>query len=89
MPKAYVIGYRSRSWPDEAGKVDVDFAARLEKAYCWETRNIAEMECATLDRFCVEVVSKAGRKHTCTGFKVDEWASGKFVIFCEIPFLLE
>jgi hypothetical protein len=85
MPKAYVIGYKSRTLPDDAGNVDVDFSARLEDAYAWEKER-AESECRILDHFRVEMATKKGMKHTCEGFKVVERTPGSFVVFCEIPF---
>lgn len=87
MPKAYVIGYESRP-KHEVGTVDVDFAARPEKAHDWGTKEEAQSQCKLLESFQIKmgIPLTKGRFHVCKGFQVDEWESGKFVVFCEVPF---
>lgn len=85
MPKAYVVRYKSRE-KLEVGTVDVDFAAC---PYDWESRQAAENVCKDLESLCcikIEIPSANGRTHVCKGFRVEEWESGRFAVFCEIPF---
>ncbi len=86
MPKACVVGYASRP-KLEVGTVDVDFATRAEKAYCWGTRQEAQTACKELEHLVeIKIPLVNGRTHICRGFQVEEWKPGKFAVFCEIPF---
>jgi hypothetical protein len=90
MPKAYVLGYESRP-KLEVGTVDVEFRSRPEDAHSWEAREEAEEFCKELQSchpIKIEIPSTNGILHVCKDFQVEEWESGKFVIFCEIPFTL-
>jgi hypothetical protein len=41
-----------------------------------------------LRRWRVKIPTATGHKHTCTDFKVEERATGQFVLFCEAPFVV-
>jgi hypothetical protein len=81
MPKAYVVRYKSRERL-EGGTVDVDFAT---SPHDWETRQAAENVCRDLESLCCIKIEINGRTHVCKDFRVEEWESGRFAVFCEIP----
>jgi hypothetical protein len=90
MPKAYVLGYESRP-KLEIGTVDVEFRSGPEDAHVWGTREEAENTCKELRSIHpikIEIPLTKGVLHICEAFQVEEWGTGKFVIFCEIPFTL-
>ncbi|MGA7931421.1 MAG: hypothetical protein WCA20_36180 [Candidatus Sulfotelmatobacter sp.] len=89
MSKGYVQGLKNRKEPpEEPDIVDVWFTNRVENAASYATRSEAEAECLFLERWRVKIPTATGHKHTCTDFKVEERATGQFVLFCEAPFVV-
>jgi hypothetical protein len=84
--KGYV---RRMEYPKKSNKVNFWFCAHPENAMFWETREEAETACKIFDRYSIEIPSALGGTYICRPFKIEEWESAKFLVFCEAPFIPE
>jgi hypothetical protein len=63
----------------------VDFRT-FEGAYPYATKQKAEDDAGMLEHHDIAITTAEGQRHVCKGYRVEELASGKFVIWVEAPF---
>ena len=83
--KAYIQWFR-RPTADESMQ-NVRFASRPEDAVGWSTGEEAEINRLGIARDGVKIQSAEGRIYWLYDFVVEETASGKFSISCDLPFI--
>jgi hypothetical protein len=84
MAKGYIRRMEHRK---KSNKVDFSFCANPETAMFWETKEEAEMNCKIFDHNSIEIPSALGGIHVCKHFRTEQAESGKFVVYCEAPFI--
>ena len=84
MFKGYV---RRMEYPKKSNKVDFWFCAHPENAMFWETKEEAETACKIFDLNSIEIPSALGGTYVCKHFRAEQAESGKFVVYCEAPFI--
>jgi hypothetical protein len=89
MSKGYVSREEPRKDWRQSHKTDFYFTSNPANAMYWESRTEADMACIMFERFNIEIPSEHGGGHVCGGFKWEESGPGRFVIFCEAPFISE
>lgn len=84
--KRYIGGWRFREHP-ENHVVDYSFESDPDKAAYWQTREEAERDCLIFENHNIVIPAVHGGSHVCSGFKVEECAPGRFVVYCMAPFI--
>ncbi|MGB8523204.1 MAG: hypothetical protein WCD43_09570 [Candidatus Acidiferrales bacterium] len=68
---------------------DYWFTSNPDKAAIWVSKDEADEACKDFKRDTITIRSSLGGEHICSGFKSEEHKPGKFVVFCEAPFIAE
>ena len=80
--KAYVTNVKPQL--QETGtRVVVEFDPDPEGAAVWNTREQAQNACREFESFGIRIPAHADME--CKGFRVEERAPNRFVVFCEYP----
>jgi hypothetical protein len=87
MSKGYVSRDEPRKDWRESQKSDFWFTSNPESAMYWESQTEADMACRMFERSNIEIPSALGGLHLCKGFKSEKLRTGRFVVFCEAPFI--
>ena len=86
MNKAYIYGWKKRT-DGPPGHTEFSFTSTAGEAFCWETRQEAEIDCQLFNRFGVWVETAKGGRHLCENFQVEELTGRDlFVISGVAPF---
>lgn len=67
---------------------NVDFTANSKAAHSWSRKREAEIEAANLEMREIKIKTADGKAHVCTGYEVEERASGEFILSIVGPFTL-
>jgi hypothetical protein len=84
--KGYVSREAPRAEPEQR-VMDYDFTSKPGNALFWDTKEEAEVVCKIFNDRAILIPSSGGGKHRCAGFQVEESEPGKFVVFCDAPFI--
>ena len=84
--KGYISRWKQREKPHEL-IMDYWFTSNPESAAYWETKEEADGDCGLFERNKIEIPSAEGGTYICKGFKSEELRPGRFVVFCEAPFI--
>ena len=79
-----------RRWEEKSDPrtIDYHFTSNADLAATWDWKDQADIDCRMLfDRQDIRIPSMFGGLHVCSGFKSEERPDGKFVVFCEAPFV--
>jgi len=82
-------GYLS-GWEDNKSNAllkDYLFTANPDVAVKYESAEQAAIECRFYDSAAISIPSNQDGKHMLRGFKFEELSPGKFVIYCEGPYI--
>jgi hypothetical protein len=83
-------GYVSRETPraePEQHLMDYDFTSNPASALFWDSKEEAEVACKIFNDRAILIPSSRGGKHRCADFQVEQFEPGKFVVFCDAPFI--
>ena len=83
--KGYLSGWED-SKSDPRLK-DFTFTDNPNSAVTYESADQAATECRFYDSVAISIPSNQGGKHMLRGFKFEELSPGKFVIYCEGPYI--
>jgi hypothetical protein len=68
---------------------DYAFAGRADLAISYDSAEDAALACERYEAAGITIRSNEGFAHVLSGFRVEERASGKFVVYCIGPFVPE
>ena len=83
--KGYLSGWED-SKSDPRLK-DFTFTDNPNSAVTYESADQAATECRFYDSAAISIPSNQGGKHMLRGFNFEELSPGKFVIYCEGPYI--
>ena len=84
--KAYIHHF-ARGGTQDDPKLNVIFDSHVEKAWHWNSLTDAEIDRLDLNKKGITIRSADGKRHGISEFKTEETSAGKFVIWCDIPFI--
>ena len=71
----------------EGRSLDYAFTSDSKAAATWPSKDEADIDCRLFDRQHIRIPSSLGGFHICSGFKSEERPDGKFIVYCEAPFI--
>lgn len=83
--KGYLSGWEDNK--TDSRLRDLTFTDNPNSAVTYESADQAAVECRFYDSAAISIPSNQGGKHMLRGFKFEELSSGKFVIYCEGPYI--
>lgn len=87
LRRAYVSGWKDKEPSDGQIPVEVTFSFRAEEAHYWPSNESAQRNCDLFRSYGVNVDWSEGGDYVCNEFQVEEVSPGRFVLFCEGPFV--
>ncbi len=85
--KGYLVRWKIRAGDDQT--IDYWFSTSPRDGATWPARESAEVHVGDFNQKGVTIPSSLGGGHTIHDFTVEEREDGKFVVFCEAPFIVE
>jgi hypothetical protein len=86
--KGYVVYWREQRNADGLRtRVEVSFDSRPNRAGSYASQHDAEMDCSVLNSCHIAIESAEGGTHICSCFQAEQTKGGRFVIYCEAPFV--
>jgi hypothetical protein len=82
----YIQGWQYRNG-SEAHLLDCSFTDTLQDAKSWATKEEAESNRDAFECKRITIPSAEGGTYVCEGFRTEQCKDGKFVVFCEAPFI--
>ena len=83
--KGYLSGWQDNK--SNPNLKDYIFTSNPYSAVSYESADDAATESTFYDSVAISIPSNEGGRHTLRGFKFEELSPGKFVIYCEGPFI--
>jgi hypothetical protein len=83
--KGYLSGWEDNK--SDPKLMDYTFTDNPNSAVTYESADQAATECKFYDAVPISIPSNEGGTHTLRGFKLEELSPGKFVIYCEGPYI--
>ena len=87
MLKGYIGAIKPRELPSDI--TDYSFTDDPASAAYWDSKEQAEIDCMIWNRNGIKIPSAQGGDYICKDFKSEEYRPGRFVVFCEAPFLAQ
>jgi hypothetical protein len=83
--KGYLSGWEDNK--SDPTLKDYIFTESPNSAVMYESADHAATECRFYDSMRISIPSNQGGVHTLNGFQFEELGSGKFVIYCDGPYI--
>ena len=84
--KGYVVRWEIRE-DDDHQTIDYWFSTSPRDGATWPERESAEVHVRDFNQKGATIESSSGGEYTIQDFTVEEREDGKFVVFCEAPFV--
>jgi len=84
--KGYIVRWKSRK-EDDHRTIDYWFSESFENAAAWFTQELAEIDVLHFNQG-ITIPSALGGSYVLREFQIEEYEPGKFVVWCEGPFIV-
>lgn len=84
--KCYVVRWKIRE-DDDHLTIDYWFSTSPKEGATWPTRESVDVHVSDFNRKGVTIPSSDGGEHSIHNFTIEERNDGKFVAYCDAPFI--